>query len=137
MMAGMISMPIGTPMDEDMTSHSQASFSGTHNPGEPKYPQSRALPQHNEPVLERMMHPADLARSKHIIQIGAMAVVNRARGTVDPRILGEAPGTGVLRKLDDVERHLSSKYGVCEEALRACTTIREALTKNGAGHVDL
>lgn len=137
MMAGMISMPIGTPMDEDMTSHSQASVSGTHNPGEPMYPQSRALPQHNEPVLERMVHPADLARSKHIIQIGAMAVVNRARANVDPRILAEAPGTGVLRKLDDVERHLSSKYGVCEEALRACTTIREALTKNGAGHVDL
>jgi len=65
--------------------------------------------------LEQMQH------SRKIIEIGAMAVTE----AFDPRL--QWNGSAILRKLEEVEWYLRAKCGKCEEALKGCASIREAV----------
>jgi hypothetical protein len=84
-----------------------------------------------------MTRPGELARSRHIIEIGALVVSNRSK--LDPRLEPQSPITDrarVLEKLADIEQHLRDKEG--EEALPACMTIRVTLSnKMDAEDVDV
>lgn len=84
--------------------------------------------RHEVPVVTRMTDPTQLAHSRRVIQIGAMAVRNQAPLPlpIDPRLSSHE---SMLKKLDDVERHLKGQDVDNEEALRGCELIREALGK--------
>ncbi|KAF1849364.1 uncharacterized protein K460DRAFT_394210 [Cucurbitaria berberidis CBS 394.84] len=138
---GMMSTRIGTPLDmlrepKSAAKLDQGSFSHKH------YRSAHGLPMTlGDPIFEHMTQPDDLARSRQIIQIGAMAVVNRS--TLDPRLEQENEPNKpecMLEKLQNVEQHLQEMNGD-EAALKACTVIREALVQKtgnneGVGKVE-
>lgn len=121
---GMLSMPLGTPMNEveypirspDYKHRTQDL--GTFNP--PMYT--------GGPTYRQMTHTDELARSRQIIEIGAMVVTNRSK--IDPSLEPQASRTHILKSLEDIEKHL--KETTDEEALRGCKLIREALVKTTA-----
>lgn len=132
LLGGMLSMPIGTPLDdvievEDSGSAEHASkFDQRHSQ---KDVQSLSLyAKADGPAIRQIDHPNDLAKSRQIIQIGAMAL--RSSPGLDPKLLTEPSSTHherILKKLDDIEHHLSLENGYSSDALRGCTMIREAL----------
>ncbi|KAL7778025.1 hypothetical protein CFE70_004699 [Pyrenophora teres f. teres 0-1] len=77
------------------------------------------------PTYRQMTRPEELARSRQIIEIGAMVVTNPSK--LDPRLETQPSRTKILKTLDDIEEHLKEITG--EEALRGCRLIREALVK--------
>lgn len=80
------------------------------------------------PYLTRVTDPARLRRSRHIIEIGAMAV--RKHADSDEEIEGLMAYQRVVRKVGDVEEYLKRKWG-SEDALKGCGVIREALARMG------
>ncbi|KAF2251200.1 hypothetical protein BU26DRAFT_563140 [Trematosphaeria pertusa] len=126
---GIVSTYIGMPMT------SEASFMDTEG-------LSVQLTSTNDSSFRHMSHHDQVSQSRRVIEIGAMAVVNAAR--VDPslarkrsRLPGldiEEPGRDaeqgrreILKKLEELEHHLKHELYDCDEALKACGMIREAL----------
>lgn len=72
-------------------------------------------------TFRQMAGSEHMERSHKIIEIGAMAVTRR----VDHALKGN--DGAILQKLDEVERYLTVECGECEDALRGCATIREAV----------
>ncbi|KAI4952647.1 hypothetical protein J4E91_003119 [Alternaria rosae] len=119
----MFSTPIGTPLNE-MMDHQDLKHGTSHNSVGMKDVAVRL----DNPVIRRMTRPDELARSRQIIEIGALAVASHC--TLDPRLGLHNPTTNrarVLKKLADIEEHLEDKEA--REALSACKTIRDALSK--------
>ncbi|CAA9961324.1 hypothetical protein PTMSG1_04708 [Pyrenophora teres f. maculata] len=118
---GMLSMPLGTPINEvEYQIRSPVHNYRTQDMsrfGSPMYP--------GGPTYRQMTHPEELARSRQIIEIGAMVVTNPSK--LDPRLETQPSRTKILKSLDDIEEHLKEITG--EEALRGCRLIREALVK--------
>jgi hypothetical protein len=90
------------------------------------------LPVHhdypNDPFVVPMADPTQLANSRRIIQIGAMAV--RRLSKLDPQLEADAglsEHERIMKKLEDVERHLKLKDGNQDDALKGCAMIRAAL----------
>ncbi|CAO2651945.1 Nn.00g002280.m01.CDS01 [Neocucurbitaria sp. VM-36] len=130
MVGGMMSTPIGTPLDMLSESETPAKHRKDTVSNITQYKPTHTLSTKSSgPVFEYMTHPNDLARSRQIIQIGAMAVVEPSK--LDPRLEhdyeGECPKR-MLKSLLDVEQHLQGKNGD-EEVLKACNVLRNALTK--------
>jgi hypothetical protein len=118
---GMLPTPIGTPLNEMMEVEDLRygyQDNGTDGNG---------LTFPEGPVFQHMTRPEELARSRQIIQIGAMAV--KSRSTLDPQLMqtGTNDRERILKKLADIEAQLNEKKG--EEALGGCRMIREALGK--------
>ncbi|KAI1596082.1 hypothetical protein A1F96_09918 [Pyrenophora tritici-repentis] len=118
---GMLSMPLGTPINEveyqirsPVHNYRTQDMSG---PGHAVYP--------GGPTYRQMTRPEELARSRQIIEIGAMVVTNPSK--LDPRLETQPSRTKILKSLDDIEEHL--KEITDEEALRSCRLIRQALAK--------
>ncbi|KAI8943191.1 hypothetical protein NX059_001220 [Plenodomus lindquistii] len=133
LVGGMFSTPIGTPLDDLMEvedsgcsgSGSSSSRSSYHAPG-PAGPSIHT--RDSSPIIQHMTRPEDLARSRQIIQIGAMAM--RPSTNLDPNLPGTpavAHHECILKKLDDIEFYLSQDNGHNPDALRGCRMIREAL----------
>lgn len=131
---GMVSMPIGTPLDDVM----EVEDSGTlRSRGRSSYYAQEAADSFNNhtqdggPTIKRMTHFEDLKRSRHIVQIGVMATKTGSPNP-DPS-LQSGPSIShherILAKLDEIEHHLVQQNGYNAEALRGCTMIREALAK--------
>ncbi|KAH7092171.1 hypothetical protein FB567DRAFT_232707 [Paraphoma chrysanthemicola] len=86
-------------------------------------------------VVRYMTDATQLAQSRRVIEIGAMAVRRHDvdTGSIDPRLSDEGLSVRerVVRKLAEVERHLKadSEGGRNEDALRGCEMIREALKR--------
>jgi uncharacterized protein YqgV (UPF0045/DUF77 family) len=125
----MLPTPIGTPLNEAMeaqdpnygTGCTSASMTGLTTRSE-------------DPFIRHMTRPEELARSRQIIEIGALVVTNYSN--LDPRLESHSPntnGTRVLKKLADIQEHL--KDSEVEEVLSACGTIREALSMKIATEV--
>lgn len=72
-------------------------------------------------VFKHMARPEQMERSQKIIEIGAMAIT----GPVDPSL--ESNGATILKKLEEVEQYLKAECGGCEDVLRGCMSIREAV----------
>lgn len=79
------------------------------------------------PCLARVTDPTKLRRSRHIIEVGAMAVRRYAGASEEE---GLTAHQRVVRKVRDVEEYLRREGG-SEEALRGCGVIREALESMG------
>jgi hypothetical protein len=113
-----IGTPIGTPLDDNAHVRKRART---------PYPRD-----YEDPVVRHMTDPGQLAQSRHVIEIGAMAVRNHDK--IDPRL--EDGGMlsvreRVMKKMEDVERYLRQDEVGNQEALRGCEMIREALRKGG------
>lgn len=75
-----------------------------------------------------MTDPIQLRHSRRIIEIGAMGVRNHKK--IDPKLDnndGLYPHKRIMKKLDDVERHLKQDEADNQDALNGCAMIREAL----------
>lgn len=72
-------------------------------------------------IIRHMAGLDQMQHSRKIIEIGAMAVTE----AIDPRLQGN--GSAILRKLEEVEWYLRIECGECEEALKGCASIREAV----------
>ena len=118
---GMLTMPLGTPMNEaEYLIRSPVHKAQTRDMG------GYGLPVHPwGPNYRQMTRPDELARSRQIIEIGAMVVTNPSK--LDPSLEPQPSLTQILKNLDDIEEHL--KESTDEEALRSCKLIREALVK--------
>ncbi|CBX98818.1 hypothetical protein LEMA_P080570.1 [Plenodomus lingam JN3] len=138
LIGGMFSTPIGTPLDDVMEvddsgyTASSRSFSRSSHHAQGATSSSARHKKDGAPVFKRLMRPEDLAKSRHIIQIGAMAT-KTAPVHLDPNLQGISPSAShhdrILKKLDDIEHHLRLENGGNADALRGCTMIREALAK--------
>lgn len=122
---GMLPTPIGTPLNRvEDTDPDIDTLHRNYNMTTP----GLDFPQFSrDPIFRQMSHPEELARSRQIIEIGALAVTNY--GKVDPRRepFESIPNRDlVLRKLVDIEEHVKKAGDV--EALRSCKTIRKVLT---------
>ncbi|KAJ4376235.1 hypothetical protein N0V83_001518 [Neocucurbitaria cava] len=128
LIGGMMSTPIGTPLDM-----LREPVSPARNNNDTRYDSARGPPnKRNDIIFEHMTHPNDLARSRQIIQIGAMAVVQRSR--IDPRLVVQENNQGnqkehILKKLQDVQEHLQENKSEDEHVLNACSVLRGALTQ--------
>ncbi|KAF2851807.1 hypothetical protein T440DRAFT_58713 [Plenodomus tracheiphilus IPT5] len=136
LVGGMFSTPIGTPLDDVMevddsvSTGSPSGLSRSSHFAQDALGSSNLHTRENSPIIKRMMRPGDLARSKQIIHIGAMTT--RKFSNLDPNLPATPPVTHherILKKLDDVEHHLSQENGYNADALRGCKMIREALAK--------
>lgn len=127
---GMISTTIGTPIDilREPSSPAKFDYNTLRMAG---YPSTHNLPmQQDDPVFRHITHPRELAISRRIIEIGAMAVTDRS--TINPSLEQVAERNDpepILQKLEDIERHLLQDKDEDHEALKACTMIREALAQ--------
>lgn len=93
-------------------------------------------PKFSDPLIRKMTGPAQLAKSRRIIEIGAMAVRNHSK--IDPSLEDNdnmSPHERILKKLEDVERYLQQDAAKNEEALKGCALIRVAL-KQRAKSID-
>jgi hypothetical protein len=115
---------IGTPMCEE----SEMEGMGRSMYGRGEAMVGMQYERHEDPIMTRMTDPTQLAHSRRVIQIGAMAVRNHIPLplAIDPRFNSHE---SMLKKLEDVERHLKVQDADNEEALRGCEMIREALGK--------
>ncbi|KAI4710084.1 hypothetical protein J4E89_005316 [Alternaria sp. Ai002NY15] len=121
--ADMFSTPIGTPLNEMRDRRDLKHGTGHNSAG-----MTDVAVGSDNPVIRHMTRPDELARSRQIIEIGALAVASHL--TLDPRLGLQSPTTNraqILKKLADIEEHLGDKEA--EEALSACKTIRDALSK--------
>jgi hypothetical protein len=85
---------------------------------------------HYDPYLMHMTDPSQLQHSRRIIEIGAMAVQNHTK--IDPSLDkndGLTVHGRIMRKLEDVERHLKQDEVNNEDALKGCAMIRKALQR--------
>lgn len=135
LVGGMIPTPIGTPMPglmdlDDFGIPVDASRCRAYD-----VDIAETLHSGNtaSPIVRHMTRPKELARSRNIIEIGAMAVREVAK--LDPR-LEEETSTAISRhcifqKLDEIETYLRERNdeGIAD-ALRGCAIIREALAEN-------
>ncbi|KAL6711426.1 hypothetical protein ACN47E_004360 [Coniothyrium glycines] len=83
----------------------------------------------DQPTVQRMVDAEQLARSRKILQIGAMAVATPIHQIV-PRPGGQTPGSDQKRiflKLKEIEEYLKKQVGDNSAALRGCAMIREAI----------
>ena len=122
LVGGMLPTPIGAPLNE-MMEVEDLRYGYQHNSAN----NNRLSMVPEGPTFRHMTHPDELAKSRQIIQIGAMVVKNRSR--LDPRLEQTGMDTRecILKKLADIEEHLKETKG--DEALRGCRMIREALGK--------
>lgn len=74
-------------------------------------------------MIRHMGTTEDMERSQRIIEIGALTARRQQGPTLQDH------GDITLKKLEDVERYLKVECVGCEDALRGCATIREALTR--------
>jgi hypothetical protein len=109
---------IGTPMRED--SEMMGMQRSMYGHGD-----VRMDMQYNDPIMTHMTNPTQLAHSRRVIEIGAMAVRQHVP-PIDPRL---DTHESMLKKLEDVERHLKLHDVDNVEALRGCEMVREALGK--------
>lgn len=139
LIGGMLPTPIGTPLsaiDTDASGYSidVDGLSGHHVHHEAMAMNSVGVPGQcnysNDPILRYMNEPEQLAKSMKIIEIGAMAVHDKIK--LDPRLeqeTGKSIHECILEKLEDVEKYLKEGGEDCEQVLKSCTTIREALAR--------
>ncbi|RYN39234.1 hypothetical protein AA0113_g3008 [Alternaria arborescens] len=119
LVGGLLPTPIGTPLNqladvEELNYRAGTTIHTIHSEG---------------PVFRHMRRPEKMARSRRIIEIGALVVSNRSK--LDPRLEPPSPTADrarILEKLGDIEEHLRNKEG--KEALPACMTIRVTLSRN-------
>ena len=119
LVGGLLPTPIGTPLNEladieELNYRTGTTVHTVHSEG---------------PVFRHTRRPDEMARSRRIIEIGALVVSNRSK--LDPRLEPLSPTADrarILEKLGDIEEHLRNKE--CKEALPACMTIRVTLSRN-------
>jgi hypothetical protein len=137
----MLPTPIGTPLNEltevEDLRYGTDSANFSRQIKQPIQYNSNNDTNYEDPVVIRHMNrPEELVRSRHIIEIGAMAVTQK----VDPRLLDDEHNmsldsyhtTRILGKLEDIEKHLRCSVDgndAMADALRGCAMIREALEK--------
>jgi hypothetical protein len=113
--------PIGTPLNEDI------------QPGRKRArtPYTCELyGEYNDPFIRPLTNLAQLAHSRRIIEVGAMAV--RKHNSLDPMLNDEdalSMHERVIKKLEEVERYLRQDEVGNKAALKGCETILEALMK--------
>ncbi|KAF9692877.1 hypothetical protein EKO04_009169 [Ascochyta lentis] len=112
---GMVPTSIGTPLSPISPRH--------HHPaaGQQMPLQHEHLGQ--EVLFRPMTRPDQMQRSRRVIEIGAMAV----SAPIDPTLQNNA--RTILKKLEEVEQYLKRECSDCEDALKGCTMIKEALTR--------
>lgn len=111
---GMVFMPLGvSPLPDELFSHHPTT-------------QQQRLVQHgyadgnteDQVLFRHMTGMEQIERSHKIIEIGAMAAI-------DPRLRND--DATIMKKLEEVEGYLKAERGGCEDALRGCASIREAV----------
>jgi hypothetical protein len=110
-----LATPIGTPLDE-LSSEDEGYQPGGHQK------------TRRRPIIRQMIHPAQLARSRKIIEIGAMAVSSRLN--LDRRLEQHTAMTDrerIMKKVTEIEQYLQAESGDNAAALRGCAMIRQAL----------
>jgi hypothetical protein len=120
-----IGTPIGTPFERphDARGGSRKRTRPFYSDHDPQY-------QVPDPYLCRMTDPTQLRHSRRIIEIGAMAVRNHTK--IDPKLETDdslSPHERIVKKLEDVERHLKQDEADNQDALKGCAMIREALNR--------
>ncbi|KAH7386006.1 hypothetical protein BKA66DRAFT_490369 [Pyrenochaeta sp. MPI-SDFR-AT-0127] len=130
LVCGMVPTTIGTPLNtprepSNTMKHDYDAFLNSD------FTSTCSLPlQRDDPVFRHITHPQELSKSRYIIEIGAMAVLDKSR--LDPsleqvtKILGQ---DHILKKLDDVERYIVQMKDGDGEALKACTIIRKMVAQ--------
>jgi hypothetical protein len=130
-----IGTSLGTPFHEPMHFNPVGYSIADHTLGHQMHEHNKDftdLPMHHEnthdPVVFPMADPTQLANSRRIIQIGAMAV--RRLSKLDTQLEADAgidEHERIMKKLEDVERHLKLEDGNQHDALKGCAMIRAAL----------
>lgn len=125
LVGGMMLTSIGTPLNaEKDVLHGGLATSGQG------IDSTELSIQYGGPDIRHMTHPQDLARSRQIIEIGAIAVRKRHHANVDPMLELDLMMTNrerILSKLEELERYLRQEEGGNLNALRGCRMIRMAL----------
>jgi hypothetical protein len=140
----MLPTPIGTPLNELSEVEDLRYSIGSANFSRQIKQSMQYTNDAEDPVVIRHMNrPEELARSRHILEIGAMAVTQK----VDPRLLDDERNmsldsnhtTRILGKLEDIEKYLRCSVDgddVMADALRGCAMIREALEKKRVQEIE-
>jgi len=126
-------MPIGTPLNDvmevDASGYAEHASKTSHY-GRKDFHFFGRCATENGPAIWPIDHPEGISKSRQIIQIGAMAM--QSSPGPDPTLSTEPYSTHherILKKLEDIEQHLSLENGYSSDALRGCKMIREALAK--------
>lgn len=123
---------IGTSLQEPKDKKASKSRKRVHKGGD----DGKSSPKFADPLVRNMTDPAQLAQSRRIIEIGAMAVRNHSK--IDPALKAYdnmSPLERIMKKLEDVERYLKQYEIKNAEALKGCAMIRGAL-KQRARSID-
>ncbi|EMD58934.1 hypothetical protein COCSADRAFT_128629 [Bipolaris sorokiniana ND90Pr] len=121
---GMLLTPIGTPLNVVEGTDCDTNITHQNHSIENNNP---FFPSFTEGLLFRQMsRPEELARSRQIIEIGALAVTSHS--SIGPRLQPYTSASNqerISKKLVNIEEHLGKSGGA--EALRSCKTIRKVL----------
>jgi hypothetical protein len=125
----MLPTPIGTPLHElKEVENLRYSTDAAHFSRQDTSKGSTHSTDIEGPKIRRMNRPEELARSRQIIEIGAMAITGATK--LDPRLneqISHDTHSRILKKLEDIETYLHCIDGDSEDALRGCAMIRETL----------
>jgi hypothetical protein len=123
---------IGTSLHEPKDKKASKSRKRVHKDDD----DGETSPKFQDPLVRNMTDPAQLAHSRRIIEIGAMAVRNHSK--IDAALEDKdhlSPLERIMKKLEDVEQYLQRDEAKNAEALKGCAMIREAL-KQRARSID-
>lgn len=124
LVGGMLLTPIGTPLNVVEGTDCDTNITHQNHSIENNNP---FFPSFTEGLLFRQMsRPEELARSRQIIEIGALAVTSHS--SIGPRLQPYTSASNqerISKKLVNIEEHLGKSGGA--EALRSCKTIRKVL----------
>jgi len=90
-----------------------------------------------DPYFARMSHSDQENNSRKVIEVGAMAVINQPIPYQIPQFDGDDKGSRrekIMKKLEEVEKHLKQEMGDRDESLKGCEMIREAFAKKDTTH---
>ncbi|KAH8724060.1 hypothetical protein GQ44DRAFT_728048 [Phaeosphaeriaceae sp. PMI808] len=119
----MILTHIGTPLDEY---DSASPNTGIQSQGQIEQP--IAYTYADDPQLHRMIHPAQLAHSRRIIEIGAMAI--REKILLDSQLEDEdicIAQKGRVTKMKEVKHHVKQNQKDDEHVSNGCMIIQDGL----------
>lgn len=106
------------------------------------------LSRSSDPIFKHMPLQYQLDHSSKVIEIGAMAVLSQTEESPQHRqCRSRAPSpeieldeekhhdkrNAMMKKLNEVEQHLKKEFGDCEQGLRGCEMVREALSRGLEG----
>jgi hypothetical protein len=89
-------------------------------------------PGKKDPYFMYMSHWDQMHKSGRVIEIGAMAVVNQPIPCTVSQVVLDQEGSRremIMKKLEDVEKHLKQEMGNHNEGLKGCEMIREVFAR--------